>query len=1002
MSAYVPVRRSELSNLCVRAVCQDSYGYIWIATANGLCKSFGDEYEIYFGDANDTQTVPSNSVTGLMTDKDGWLLVATNMGICALEKDTKLFHRFIVDGNENYDFNGYGFVEYAGRLLCYGAEGLYEMDKSSRRIVSRLRINGDAITSAVKGPDGHLWFSNGTCMMAVDSTLKPLLRLNFESSDRVNTMAAAGDRLLLGTPNGVMSFNPSDQTLSPTPIGSDTEVNHILSLTDGIHLVATGNRGVLVYDSKTGTVGNRYNNIDFKELRTAEINNVYLDRDKNVWVSTFDRGEVLLVDRPKLFNVDRKLIRAFRNEFVTRTTTDSHGNLWVGTRYQGFAVFNPSTNSKQYFNSRTAPALSSFTHDFVQEMTFDSRGRLWAGYNNSLIVCNPGASSDPEKYHLSVIKKFPNFVNAVSIAEDSRGRMWVGTDNCGLFIIDSDLNIVKTISTPLLRSNNITKIIPYDDNHLLISAYTDNLYLIDIDNMTVRNFDASGQRAWNSAVDIMLDRDRNLWIGTYHHGLLRLDAKSRELKSCLGDQTEDIVGLSQDTNGDIWASSSYGICRFDTSGKLISSYLRPDGLGGNQFHEKCVASVAGGKILFGGNAGLEEIVPTTNLKKSPPPITIPLILRGLWSLPDYKPLLTGDMDDVAEASVSHLTLNHKNNSINIEYFASCYDRPGEIEYAYMLKGRDKDFINVGNYDRVSYSDLSAGDYEFYVRARLKGREWQEPVKLLDLNVKPSPWLATPALILYLLFLITVIVTINRIYLRFRLIKQKYALSEERIEQEKRITANRINFFTNISHELRTPLTLICGPAKYLRDNHQSMTDKQIKESFDFIDSNVDRLMTLINQLLSFRRVNNETLPLQVARGDISKQLESLAKLYNIYATENRVTIHLEKPAADSIMLTYDSDKVEKIVSNLIVNAIKYSNDNGSVTLKLELVRHPEEFEATDDFTYAQISVTDNGRGMNEEDIPKIFQPFKRLLGLKEGKKTEGFGIGLNFVAHLVK
>ena len=949
---------------------------------------------------NDTQTVPSNSVIGLMTDKDGWLLVATNMGACGLEKGTKTFHRFTIDGKDSSDFCAYGFVEYAGGLLCYGSGGLYEIDKTSKRMTRRVLTEGEAVTSAVKGPDGLLWISNGLCIMGVDSTLNSTLRLKFDSSNSVRTMAKSGKRLLLGTPNGMLSFNPADQTTSPTPIGPGTEVSHIITLDDGTHLVATGNRGVLAYNPKTETVGHKYHNIDFNELQTAEINNVFSDRANNIWVSTFDRGEVLLTDRMGLFNTDRSLIKAFRNEFVTRATSDPYGNLWVGTRYNGMAFFNKATKDKRYFNSHTSAALASFSHDFVQEMAFDSDGRLWAGYNNSLIVCRPDYNNTTPTGQLTVIKKFPSFVNVVSIAEDTKGQMWVGTDNIGLFIFDRDLNIVKTISTPLIRSNNITKIIPYDENHILISAYTDNLYLVDIEKMTIRNFEPSNQKAWNSAIDMMLDRDNNLWVGTYHNGLLRFDAKTREITSCLGNQTYDIVGLSQDSNGDIWASSSYGIYRFDSSGKQINSYLKPDGLGGNQFHEKCVASMPGGKILFGGNAGLEEIDPNTDAKFTPP--NIPLTIKGLWLLPDYRPALNEDMDNLAEASVDELTLNHNDNSINIEYFALCYDGAADIQYAYMLKGLDKDFINIGNYNRVSYSDLPAGDYEFYVKTRFKGKEWQEPVKLLSLTVEPNPWLATPALILYAFLILTIIITINRIYLRFRLIKQKYALSEERIKQEKRLTENRINFFTNISHELRTPLTLICGPAKFLRDHHQSMNEKQIKESFDFIDSNVERLMTLINQLLSFRRVSNETLPLQVARGDIGSQLESMAKLYTVYASENCVTINLEKPEADRIMVTYDSDKVEKIVSNLIVNAIKYSSDKGVITLRLELVKHPAEFDSSNDFTYAQISVSDNGRGMKEEDIPKIFQPFKRLLGIDNPKKAEGFGIGLNFVAHLVK
>ena len=833
--AYTPVRRPELSNLCVRSIGQDAYGHIWIATANGLCKKFGDEYEIYFGDVDDLQTVPSNSVTGLLTDSDGWLMVATNKGVCGLEKGSKIFHRFTEDGDTDSDFCGYGFVEYAGKLLCYGGMGLYEIDKRTKSMTLRVKVDGESLTSAVVGPDGLLWLSNGDSMMGVDKDLHPTMRLKFDSSNRIRTMAATRSGLLLGTPDGVMSFDTADQSVTPTSIGKDMEVTYILTLNDGKHLVATANRGVLVYDSQDGTVSRKYQNIDFKDLGSAEINSVFYDRDKNIWVSTFDRGEILLTDRQGLFNVDHNLISAFRNEFVTRVITDERSNLWIGTRYKGISVYNPATKEHKYYNSRTSGSFSNYTNDFVQALTFDSHGRLWTGYNNSLVVCEPSYNSAGEVERISVIKKFPFYVNAVNIAEDSIGHIWVGTDDSGLFVINNDLNVIKTISTPIIRSNNITKIIPYDSGHVLISAYSDNLYLVDIRNMTVHSFEPAHQKEWNSAVDMMFDSDRNLWIGTYRHGLLRLDARTHELKSCLGNESHDIIGLAKGPSGDIWASSSYGIFRFKNDGSYLNSFLKTDGLGGNQFHEKCVTGTSDGKILFGGNAGLEEVAPVGIPGQITPPIQ--LVLRDVWFLPDYKPVFEDtDLDNVAMASVDKLTLSHKENSISIEYFALNYDRAGDIQYSYMLKGRDKDFIYTGTYDRVSYTDLSPGHYEFYVKARFNGDDWQEPVKLLDITVKPNPWLSAPAIILYLVFVLMLIVTVNRLYLRFRLIKQKYALSEERINREKRITANRINFFTNISHELRTPLTLICGPAKHLKENYKDMSDTQINESFEFIDS----------------------------------------------------------------------------------------------------------------------------------------------------------------------
>lgn len=997
--AYTPVTRPELSNLCVRDIEQDSYGYIWIATANGLCRSYGSEYQIFFGESGakqDLHTIPASSVSDIYTDKDGWLLVATHAGICALEKDTKIFHRFSPDGNGSYSFTAYGFIEYAGRLLCFGEGGLYEIDKDSHRLTLRVKMEGEPVSSAVKGPDGKLWIANGTCLMAIDPRLSPTVHMNFDASKRIKTLGVTDRLLLLGTPNGLTALNPSDRTLLPTSIGAGTEVNHILNMRDGTIIVATGNRGVLAYTPKTEQVSQKYRNIDFSEAGTTEINRVFCDRDNNFWLATFDKGEKLLTDRHGIFNSDRNLINAFRGEFVTRITPAPDGRLWAGTRYRGLVTVD-AAGRKTYLNRSTSPALSSFSHDFVQEMKFDSSGRLWVGYNNTLMVFNPVSSLAPS---LSVAKQFPFFVNVVSMAEDRKGNMWVGTDDSGLFVIDRALNVVKTISTPLLRSNNITRIIPYDLDNMLVSAYSDNLYLIDIENMSLRNFEPSHPLAWSNAIDILLDRHKNLWVGTYNHGLFRLDAKTRRLSPCIENQALDIVGLAQDAKGNIWASSSYGIYHFDRSGKLLDSFLKSDGLGGNQFHEKCVSYLPGGRILFGGNSGIEQIKPLTEPAAASKPI--PVMLRGLWMLPDLSPALSGRKADLAEAAVKEITLSHNDNSINIDYFAVSYDRSADVDYAYMLQGRDKDFIYSGSHSNTSYSDLSSGTYPFYVKVRKKGGEWQEPVKLLTVTVKPNPWLSIPALIIYFIIFIAAIVIINRNYLRIRLIKQKYALSEERIEQEKRITDNRINFFTNISHELRTPLTLICGPAKYLRAYHQTMTDEQVKESLDFIDSNINRLLTLINQLLSFRRVNNETLPLKVAKADMGAQLASLSKLYTFYASENRIKVNLDLPADQPLTLTYDTDKIEKIVSNLMVNAIKYSGQEGSITISLTLTGKPDEIEGHNTYKYAQLSVSDTGRGIKEEDIPTIFKPFKRLLGLEEQKKTEGFGIGLHFVSHLVK
>lgn len=999
LAAYTPVRRTEISNHCVHAITQDSAGYVWLATANGLCKKSSNLYEIYFGEVDDNGTIPSSYVNNIFVDKDGWLMVATNMGVAGLEKGTRVFHRYHSGDDSAFEFDCNGFIEFAGRLLCYGTGGLYEVDNEQKKISSLVNIDVKGVSSATVGPDGNLWISNGKELMAVDKTLRPIRRLQYENAEEVNAMASSLNNIIIGRANGMAFFNPYNSTVTLSNSGKSLSVNKIFPVNDSINIIATNNRGVLLFNSRTNSLSKKFDEIDLNKLESSEINDVFIDNLDNLWIATFDMGEVILSDRKQSLNLNRNLIDAFRDEFVTRAVQDSHGIIWVGTRSKGLAAYNPATGQKHYFNSHSSNELNSFNKDFVQDINIDSQGRMWLGYNNRLIVCSPEYSGNNVS-NLHLVKNFPDFVNVVTMQETPDGEMWVGTDNAGLFIIDRNLNLVDNISSPLFRSNNITKIIPFDKDQMLLSSYGDNLYLVNIYDHSVKYLPLEGNISIGNAVDMLIDRQRNLWIGTYSHGLLRLDTSTGKLMSCSLPEAHDIVALALDDNGHIWASSSYGLYHFDSDGSTINTYLKSDGLGGNQFHEKCVTKLLDNSFLFGGNAGLEQVSPSVDIERDH---NIPLRINGVWIMPQNKPVLSGNNADLDIGYIDQISLSHKDNSINIEFASLCYDNADLVEYSYMLKGHDKDFIYLGNFNRVSYSDLSPGKYDFLVRARLKGGDWLPPVNLLDINVKQNPWLSLPAMLAYLIIFIAIIIYLNHIYLRYRLIRQRYELSEERIEREKQITANRINFFTNISHELRTPLTLICGPAKHLQANYQSMSQQQIDESFDFINTNVERLLALIDQLLNFRRVNNETLPLQVEKGDLCEQIATLTKRYSLYVGDNGMSISFDKPEQESKIVTYDSDKIEKIFSNLIINAIKYSGDEGAIKISLRYLTCPEGIEnASPDTLYAEFAVADDGPGIETEDIPLIFTSFRRLPRIRSEKAKEGFGIGLHFVSELVK
>ena len=215
-----------------------------------------------------------------------------------------------------------------------------------------------------------------------------------------------------------------------------------------------------------------------------------------------------------------------------------------------------------------------------------------------------------------------------------------------------------------------------------------------------------------------------------------------------------------------------------------------------------------------------------------------------------------------------------------------------------------------------------------------------------------------------------------------------------------MSQRKINFFTNISHELRTPLTLIYAPLKMLRESHSNFTHQQIESNLDFISNNVDRLLNLIDQLLQFRSIKNETLPLRVSYHDCVQQLTNIVKLYNIYASEKNICIEMDC-TYDSLTVMYDADKLDKIINNLLMNATKYSFDNGRIIVKLNLIKDIKLKNDDYQCNYIEIKIIDNGIGIDENDFKRLFNRFTRFISPSKRDQIKGFGIGLNYVYNLV-
>lgn len=983
--------RDDLSNLHVNALAQDSLGYIWVGTANGLCRDKGKGYDIFFSDKSDPSTIPSNNVTALLYD-DGVLWVATARGVASKDADSNSFIRYAVKSDKLAEGYYRGFLRFAGKLYTYGYNGLYEIDPASHTLVPRVSFEHRDIEAAAIDSNGDLWVSSGNELVCLDPQLHIVKRIALPEANLTSAMLPDGDNIILGTQSGLMLLIPSQSRVVPMPGASalhEIPINTVLPLgkTDKI-LLGTRGRGPLVFDKTTGDLNDLNSKTSFGTVPSIDVTALILDREQNLWLGTFDKGVFMMSTHSSTFNNNRALIDAFKDFFVTRVIGDNSGKLWIGTRYRGLSCADPVTGKVTSFTRADHPWLANFPAQFVQEIFFDSSGRLWAGMDDGLFTCVPGPGGK-----LSDPRIFPHTGNVVTIAEAPDRTVWVGFSDRGIRRFSPQGELLDNPGTsPMFTSDNITRILPYDDTHMLVASFLDNIYLVDINNFTATALDSKFQHEWDMAIDVFQSRNGTLWIGTYDNGLLAYNPRSRRFRHYTDFKSHDILAVREDSHGNIWCSSSYGIYRIDPQSGGITSYLKQDGIPGNQYHEKCSFTDAEGCIYFGGNYGLQQIVPDniTTLRHH-----IPIYLTELRTLNR-----DADNDAITQTDLpflKKLDLDYDNNALSIGFTGLNYNSP--VEYAYMLEGFDKMWIYTGEYNHAIYSNLPPGNYRFLVKVK-ENDLWSDPTHLLQVSVAEAPWLHPLAKVAYALLIILMVAMLTQLYIRLRLEKERLTLAEKKVEDERQMSQRKVNFFNNISHELRTPITLIYAPVKYLHKNHRSLSQQEMENTLDYIDKNVDRLLALTTQILKFRTVQGETLPLKVGEYDPVAQIDNIIRLYNIYAAEKDLTVTFVS-SHDSFRAVYDSDKLEKIINNLLFNAVKYTPPKGHITVRLDITDNPEGVVDNSLGTYMEIQVIDDGVGIPANEDNSLFTRFKRFINPFSFRKEGGFGIGLNFVKNLV-
>lgn len=977
-SSAVVYKQTNLPNLRVNSITQDSLGFIWCATPNGLCRNLGTSFQVFLSEKDNPASLPSSNIQSLMySHPDIW--IATSRGVASKNIYKNVFERYVADDNETTCYFN-GFLCHKESILAYGSCGLYKVNKKDKRLHLLCKFPYGEIITAICDSRDSIWLITGNMLICLGNNYKVSGKYQLPANLNVTSIAAYHNKILIGTGCGLWEFDSKNGSLSKALSGkmsSDIEIHSLLLVDDETLFVSTRKHGELICDMNTGEVSSSNNMYKLTGLPSSDIMSSFIDNNNNVWLGTLDMGLVLAYNRKSIFDIDRNLNAIFRDKSVTALASDRQNRFWIGTRYDGLFVYNPGTGTS------TGIALPE-NNLLIEHIYIDTSDRVWVGTSRGLVV---GASALAPEWE----SVRPLQLHMVSTTQDNDGNIWVGTSDNGIFVYNPDLSLRRHLIGNGMRNNNITNLIRMKSGNILISVYKDGLYEIDPLTYALHPLEKKYDNDWSSTIDIHQSRDGIIWICTYDHGLISYNPVTHSLRQYDRILPQGVSSVTEDSFGKIWISSSGGLYNLDPKSGLVRKFMNSTQLGDEYFHEKAVMHSSDGSLIFGSNLGLRQVSPQLDTDLYSP---VPIYATSITSLFDGTDPLGGECDT---PFINDLCLPHSQNSLCIDFVGLRYGT--DIQYSYMLDGYDRDWVDAGANSRAVYSNLPTGSYTFRVRTRTSGN-WSEPVDLLKIKVSPAPYLHPVAITAYCVLFVILMVLLVYANIRVRLQHERANLAEQKIVAERNLTAARINFFNNISHELRTPLTLILAPVQHLVNNFCRMSEKEINKNLEYISSNVQRMMHLTTQILNFREVHGETMPLAVSANNISSQLQNIVSIFNLYASERQISIELICHIGET-SIWYDSDYLEKIMYNLIFNAIKYTPENGHISVRAELTKYPE-YIASPSNIYLEITVTDDGIGIDRKQSKYLFARFIRLKSATRKRSAIGFGIGLNYVQKLVK
>ncbi|MEL5894796.1 two-component regulator propeller domain-containing protein [Bacteroides sp. GD17] len=1007
----------------VQKIFQDREGFIWFATRYGLCKYDGYQVTVYKSNLYAPGLLTSNNIYCLADDYDGNLWIGTQEGLNVLNKKTGEIRQYTYPAIPNNAVSCLSVTK-DNKVWVGTDSGLcrYVPQKDSFVVYGDNMDDGaftiSAIKSLLEDADGDLWvgtWSGGLFRHSLkEDKFYAYPRINERNSAHVIYQDADHKIWVGGWDCGLFLLNHSKdmEKVSYTryvhKVGDETSLsdNIVYDIVEDVHThtLWIGTRaGLSIMKRETpGQFINYKSRHSSYYISCDEINSLLRDRANNIWLGSIGGGALMVsTELPPFTSHSLNLVEDdVPTTSVRAVYADSEKNLWLGAGSYGLARKDYETG-KLAFNSRI-PEFSDISGvPTVNSIIQRRNGELWFGtYDGGILIYKKG-----EKVRVLTELNTPYLYSSCvsALCEDSRGNCWVGCRG-GMGVSLAGGGHYRFSALPFDGGDfvdwyHIKDIVEDMDGSIWVA--TANCGIIHItgnvqhpETLKYSNYSyRNGQLAINSVLCLHIDRSGRLWAGTEGGGLYLYDREKGTFceKNREYNIPSDMIGsIEEDGQGCLWMGTNIGLVRLnvpaDEAYSNVRVYTTADGLQDNFFiaHASCSR---GGELFFGGNKGYNSFFPETlkdGNEEVPYLITdIKIFNRSFASI---KPETRERISSVMPSFTHKIELPYEYNNFSIEFASLTFKNPDLNRYAYQLVGFDKDWQYTDASRRFAYyNNLESGTYKFRLKATNENGIWSGEIRELEVVVLPPFWATWWAYVIYILIAAALIFSILRTAKNRMQLRNELHLREMEKAKLEELNHVKLQFFTNITHELLTPLTIISATVDELKMQVPGHDD-----IYTVLGSNISRLIRLLQQILEFRKAETGNLKLRVSPGDIAAFVKNEAESFLPLVKKRKIHFSvLCNP--ESIIGYFDTDKLDKILYNLLSNAAKYNKDGGYIQITLSYAK---------DRDFIQLHVKDNGSGIPKEKQKMLFKRFYE--GNYRKFNTIGTGIGLSLTKDLVE